>query len=256
MRKIFLFLLPLLLLPVACKRSGPAPGPRPATSPTPTQQQIVDKILDRYQDALGGKAAVDAITSYRVKGTFQVGGLNGTIEGWRKEPRKTLSLMQFARLGTLKKGFDGETHWVQTPSGTFTGSSAQQIGELERDSDVYSPGKIKSLFDSMKLESRARLDGRDMYVVEGRPNRGPSDKLFFDVENGLLARWDMARRQPNRGTVFVKVHLEDYRDVGGVKAPFLVRFAFESFTYIVKVDELQHNVPIDDAIFQKPGNGR
>jgi len=244
----------LTQLSFGCSRAPS--GPPPAVSPTPTQQQIVDKILDRYQEAIGGKAAVEAITSYRLKGTFLIGGMTGTIEGWRKEPRKTLTLIQFPRIGILKKGFDGETNWVQTPAGTFTNSSPQQIAELERDAEVYSTGRIKSLFDSMKLESRARLNGRDMYVVEGKPDRGPAEKLFFDVENGLLVRWDMARRQPNRGTVFVKVHLEDYRDVADIKAPFNVRFAFESFTFTVKLDKLEHNVPIDDAIFQNPAAGK
>jgi hypothetical protein len=62
----------------------------------------------------------------------------------------------------------------------------------------------------------------------------------------------MARRNPNRGTVFVKVSLDDYREVDGVKVPFRVRFAFESFDFTIKINELQHNVSIDDAIFKKP----
>lgn len=89
-------------------------------------------------------------------------------------------------------------------------------------------------------------------MIEGIPAKGPPEKLFFDIDNGLLVRWDMARRVPNRGTVFVKVHLDDYRDVGGVKMPFDVRFAFESFNFRIKVEEMQHNIEIDDAIFKKP----
>jgi hypothetical protein len=122
---------------------------------------------------------------------------------------------------------------------------------LERDAEAFSAGKIKRLFESMKLENKARLSGRDVYVIEGKPAKGPAEKLFFDVENGLLVRWDMARREENR-TVFVKTHLDDYRDVGGVKVPFKVRFAFESFNFTVKLDEMQHNIAIDDAVFRKP----
>ncbi len=33
----------------------------------------------------------------------------GTFEAWGKDPNKTLSVIQFPRMGTLKKGFDGET---------------------------------------------------------------------------------------------------------------------------------------------------
>ena len=63
----------------------------------------------------------------------------------------------------------------------------------------------------------------------------------------------MARRVPRRGIVFVKVHLDDYREVDGVKVPFSVRFAFESFDFTLKINDLQHNVAVDDAVFQKPG---
>jgi hypothetical protein len=104
----------------------------------------------------------------------------------------------------------------------------------------------------MGLEGQARLHGRDVYIVEGKPEKGPTEKLFFDKENGLLLRWDMVRRNPQRGNVFVKVHLDDYREVDGLKVPFKVRFAFESFDITLRIAELKHNVPIDDAVFQKP----
>ncbi len=252
--------LPLVLLLIAlvltaqlsCTHSEPTAESNPAASSTPPEQAFVDQILQRYEQALGGKDAIAAITSYKLKGTFDLSGMTGTIEGWQKEPHKTLTVFEFPRFGTLKKGFDGETRWVQTPGGTFSKSSPQEIAELERDAEAFSVGKIKSLFESMKLENKARLSGRDMYVVEGKPAKGPAEKLFFDVENGLLVRWDMARRQENRGTVFVKVHLDDYKEVSGVKMPFKVRFAFESFNFTVKLDEMQHNIPIDDSIFKKP----
>ena len=239
-------------------RTSPATAARPIASPSPTEQTVIDQILQRYEQVLGGKDAIAAITSQKLKGTFNLSGMTGTMEVWRKEPDKTLTIIEFPRIGTLKKGFDGQTRWVQTPIGTFSDSSPQQqeIADMERDAEAYSAARIRNLFDSMKLENKARLSGRDVYVIEGKPAKGPPEKLFFDVDSGLLLRWDMARRQPNRGTVFVKVHLDDYKDVSGVKVPFTVRFAFESFNFTVKVDELEHNVPIDDAVFKRPGEAQ
>jgi len=237
---------------LSCARSNPATDSQPAASPTPTEQAVIDQILQRYEQALGGKEAVAGIKSFKLKGTFDLNRMHGTIEGWRKEPGKTLSVIEFPYIGTLKKGFDGETRWVQTPAGTFTDTSPQEVAELERDAEAYSAGTIKSQFESLKLENKARLSGRDVYVIEGKPIKGPSEKLFFDVESGLLLRWDMARRQSNRGTVFVKVHLGDYKDVNGVKVPFKIRFAFESFNFTVNLEEVQHNIDIDDAVFRKP----
>src|SRR5215207_1347420 len=149
-------LLPLLSALVITAQLSCSRGPlteSPAPSPPPSEQAVVDQILQRYEQALGGKEAIDAITSQRMKGRFQLAGMTGNIEGWRKEPHKTLTVVEFPRGGTLKKGFDGESRWVQTPAGTFTDSAPQEIAELERDAEVYSVGRIKNLFESMKLES-------------------------------------------------------------------------------------------------------
>jgi hypothetical protein len=235
----------------ACNRT-PEPAP---TSTTPDPQQVVDEILERYTTAVGGQTAIERVTSYRAKGRFNTSLFRetGTYEVWSKHPNKTLSVIQFPRVGTLKKGFDGETRWVQTPSATVNDEGSSGMADVEKDADIYNAGKIKNLYQSMHLEGKARLNGRDVNVVEGKPAKGPAEKLLFDAQTGLLLRWDMVRRNPRRGNVFVKVSLDDYREVDGVKIPFNVRFAFESFELRLTIDQLQHNVPLDDAMFRKPG---
>ena len=247
-KTILLLLVVAMTAQLSCVRKS---STKPSAAPAATEQAQIDQILQRYEEAVGGKEAIDSITSYKLKGTFQLAGVTGKVQAWRKEPNKYVSILEMPRIGTVKKGFDGETHWFQTPGGTFTEKSHEEVAKLERDTAAYSMAKIRGLFHSMKLEPKARLNGRDVHVIEGKPERGPSEKLFFDVENGLLVRWDMARRDNNR-TVFVKVHLDDYREVGGVKAAFKARFAFEQFNFIVNVEEAEHNIPIDDAIFRKP----
>jgi hypothetical protein len=249
-------LLGVFLAPqLACGVLSGSGGSSAKPSPSPDQTAIVGQILARYTEAVGGEAAIEQVKSYQAKGTFttSISPVQGTFETWGKEPNKTLTVLEFPRIGALKKGFDGETRWVQTPAGTFSDQSPKEMAEIERDADVYRAARIKSLYESMKLESKARLSGRDVYVVEGTPVKGPPEKLLFDTESGLLLRWDMGRRDPSRGYVFVKAHLDDYREVDGVRVPFSVRFAFESFDFTVKINELKHNVSIDDAIFKKPG---
>jgi hypothetical protein len=241
----------VIVAQIACIRSSRKQ--ETSNSPqSPEQVALVDQIFTRYTEAVGGQEAIDRVTSYKTKGTFELAGRRGSIDIWGKDPNKNLTVIEFPVIGTVKKGFDGETQWVQTPAGTVSDSSEQEIAEVERDAEIYRAGKIKNLYEKVKLESKARLSGRDVYMIEGIPAKGPSEKLFFDVENGLLVRWDMARKHPKRGTIFVKVHLDDYKDVDGVKVPHKVRFAFESFNFTITVDELQHNIAIDDAVFKKP----
>jgi hypothetical protein len=239
------------LLQLSCARRN-QPNISASASPTPNDEEIVNQILDRFVEAAGGKEAIEGVKSYRMKGHFEMPALDvrGKMEVWAKDPQKSLTIIEFPGL-TLRKGYDGETRWAQTPFGSVTMTGPQEMSEVESDAEVYSASRIRNLYDRMKLERKARLSGRDVYIVEGQPTKGPAEKLFFDVENGLLVRWDMARRQADR-TVFVKVHLNDYRDIDGVKIPFNVRMAFESFDFSVIVDEIQHNVEINDAIFRRP----
>jgi outer membrane lipoprotein-sorting protein len=253
--RFYLLLGILLTGQVACSRLSQSNALPAAPSPSPDQAAIVDQILARYTEAIGGEVAIERVKSYHAKGTFvtSVSPEQGAFETWGKEPNKTLSVIEFPRIGSLKKGFDGETRWVQTPAGTFSDQSSKEMAEVERDADIYRAGRIKSLYQSMRLDSKGRLKGRDVYIVEGTPVKGPPERLLFDTESGLLLRWDMARRDPRRGNVFVKVHLDDYREVDGVKVPFSARFAFESFDFTLKISDLKHNVSIDDAVFKKPG---
>lgn len=241
----------VIVVQIACLRFSR----KEASSNSPPSSEevaLVEQIFTRYTEAVGGQEAIDRVTSYKTKGTFELAGRRGSIEIWGKDPNKNLTVIEFPVVGTVKKGFDGETQWVQTPAGTVTDSSEQEIAEVERDAEIYRAGKIKNLYEKVKLERKAWLSGRDVYMIEGIPAKGPSEKLFFDVENGLLVRWDMARKHPKRGTIFVKVHLDDYKDVDGVKVPHKVRFGFESFSFTITVNELQHNVAINDAVFRKP----
>ena len=253
--RFYLLLGILLAGPVACSRLNPSSGVSPTPNESPDQAALVDQILARYIHAVGGQEAIEKVKSYRAKGSFttSVSPEHGAFEAWGKEPNKTLSVIDFPRIGVLKKGFDGETRWVQTPAGTFSDQSSKEMAEVERDADVYRAGMIKSLYQSMRLDSKGRLKGRDVYIVEGTPVKGSAEKLLFDTESGLLVRWDMARKDPRRGYVFVKVQLDDYREVDGVKVPFNVRFVFESFNFSIQIDDLKHNVSIDDAVFKNPG---
>lgn len=248
----FCCLTALLCGQAACRRSDPATDL--TTSAKPNPNKVIDDILEKYISALGGQTAVEQVKSFAGKGTLSMSILRetGTFEVWGKDPDKSLTVIRFPRGIVIRKGFDGETRWVQVPGVISSEEGPNEMAEVERDADVYGAGRIKKLYESMRLEGKARLNKRDVEVVEGKPAKGPTDKLFFDSESGLLLRWDMVRRHPKRGNVFVKVHLDNYQEVDGVKIPFNVRFAFESFQLTLKLDELTHNVALDDAIFRKP----
>lgn len=73
-------------------------------------------------------------------------------------------------------------------------------------------------------------------------------KLYFDAATGLLSRRDMVY-----GTTPVQHYYEDYREIDGIKLPFLMR-SEGPVRVITRLTEIKHNVPIDDAKFKTPVN--
>ena len=84
------------------------------------------------------------------------------------------------------------------------------------------------------------------------PAEGSPARLFFDAESGVLLRQVSTRVTP-QGPLEVEVTFEDYRAIDGVQRPFTIRQATSVFTAIIQLTDIKHNVPIDDAVFKKPG---
>jgi hypothetical protein len=75
--------------------------------------------------------------------------------------------------------------------------------------------------------------------------------LYFDKESGLLLRMVRYGRSPI-GRIPTQVDYADYRDVGGMKMPFRMLFAWLDGRDAFQLSQVQTNVPIDAAKFGRP----
>jgi hypothetical protein len=76
-------------------------------------------------------------------------------------------------------------------------------------------------------------------------------KLFFDKQTGLLARV-VRFSKTIVGSVPVQIDYSDYREVGGVKMPFQWRLTWTDGQSTYTLEDVQPNVAIDPAKFDKP----
>jgi hypothetical protein len=88
-------------------------------------------------------------------------------------------------------------------------------------------------------------------VILATPPDGSPIKLYYDTQTGLQARMDLEVDTP-QGRVPIETTVEDYRDVDGVKLPFLTRQDSPMAKAVIKLTEVKSNVAIDDARFKKP----
>jgi hypothetical protein len=216
----------------------------PSTTNTNAALPTVEAVLDKYVAAIGGREAQKRITSRVTKGR-----VGGKLEVFAKAPNKSLTIMDVEPLGVIKQGFDGRTGW------TFSQNGLEIANEVDRaalaDADFYRDIKLKELYTRIKVIDKVKEGFREVYVVEATPSGGSAERFYFDVDSGLLVRRDLTRPM-SRGPMRAEVYFSDWREVDGVKIPFKMTQVMPTRKFVTTIEEVKHNVPVDEAIFRRP----
>lgn len=211
----------------------------------------VDAILDKYVAAIGGRDAQRKITTRVTRGRVDVPGFSfgGKVEIYAKAPNKSLMVMDVEPMGLVKTGFDGRTGWI------LAGNGSEATGGTDRsalvDVDFYRDIKLKELYTRLKLIGKVKEGFHQVYLIEAVPRSGSAENLYFDVDSGLLVRRDLTRPSAT-GPTRAEVYFHDWREVDGVKIPFRMTQVMPTRKFVTTIEEVKHNVPVDDAIFRKP----
>jgi zinc protease len=260
MKKISL--LSLLCIAVAVSAAAQAPAPSPAGAPPAGQAAAVppvpvalptaDEILQHYAQAAGGAAAWDKLTSRTSVGTmeFQGMGTSAPVLVYEKAPNKSFYAISVPGFGDLQQAFDGTTGWSSDPQNGVREMSAEEASDAKRDSDFYSPVRLKNAYAHFTVKSKEKVSDKDAYAVEATPAQGDPQTFYFDVASGLLVRRTGSAATP-QGKIPSEEFLEDYKEIDGIELPFTVRQTSPQ-PFVLHLTEVHHNVPIDDAKFAKP----
>lgn len=221
--------------------------------PVAAQESNVDAVLDRYVQALGGRAALEKVTSRVATGTMEVPEweTKGPCTVYSKTPNKTMNTTDFAGYGIVARGFNGTAGWVKDPDEGVRDLTGGDLDDMKRAADIHRELQLRGQYTSMKLAAPQKAGGVDVQVIEATTSDGLLHKLYFDVQTGLLVRHDMQSRIPE-GKMTTVVLLWDYREVDGIKVPFTIEQSNPGFGSVLRLKEVRFNVPVEDAVFEKP----
>jgi hypothetical protein len=219
------------------------------TPPLPT----VTQVLDKYIVAIGGRTALEKLTTVTARGTIEIvgAGITGTIQLVQKGPNLFVTAADLSGIGQTREGFDGTTAWEDNPQTGIREKAGPELTEAKQNAAFPRELKLTTLYPTMTVKGRENVAGRDTYVVEGVPAEGTPTRLFFEAESGLLVRQIMSRLTP-QGPLEVDTAFEDHRVVDGIKRAFRLRQTTELFTALIQLTDVKHNLPVEDTAFKKP----
>ncbi len=223
----------------------------------PSSIPTVEQILDRYVQASGGAAAHRKLTSRITTGTIEIENQDVTVsyESYQQAPNRQVEISWFNYGYGMKfqiwHGFNGTAGWMLN-NGGFRELSGTQLASEKRDAEFYWGIKLKELYPKMVLLGPVEVGVQTAYYcIEATPPEGDSVKLYFGAKTGLLHRIDSTIETATKGKVSYTTYYEDYREVDGIKLPFVLRQPKWKYTY--KFKEIRHNVRIDETKFKSPG---
>lgn len=234
-----------------------APPPPPKASPKPTEvpgdptrspeenERLASQIVNRYIAAIGGESAVLKIKNHVATGTVELPlGLNGTVEIYEEAPNRSSVIMNLKGFGVMQQTFDGKVRWMQDPVSGYVKISEGTLTEDTFHRELSLLRQVRSL----RYEGKQKVGDTDCFVLVQIAGEKVFTRLYFDIVTGLLVR---------QGDMY----LEDYRELNGVKMPFVARQETTGgASTVVRLNEVRHNVVIDESkfaersdCFTKPG---
>lgn len=232
-----------LVLILAC------PGSLTAAAP-PT----ADQIIDRYIEASGGRPALARLETRVMKGRIEATtvGATGAFVMQAKSPNLQSSSIEFEGFGTVREGHDGKVAWSSMPGQGLRLKSGAELARVQRANVFPRELKLRDSYRDLVVKGAGKVDQRATWIVEGRFADGTPDRFHFDQSTGLLILEETEISLPD-GTFKFELELGDYREVDGVKAPFLLRLRQPvEMGFQIRLDDIRHNVPLPTSTFAPP----
>ncbi|HXW17758.1 MAG TPA: c-type cytochrome [Candidatus Acidoferrales bacterium] len=231
----------------------PETEPKPITEVPETPAENLPKanqIIDKYVEALGGKNAIESVSSRVEKGTLVAGETKLPVEVLDKAPDKRITIVHMPN-GDNSTAFDGHVGWLGAPGHPAHQMTAAEADNVRLDADLHFAADLTQLFHNFRVHGEEKIDGNDVYALYALNEGKPPVHLYFDAKSGLLVRMVRYIDTP-LGRNPAQIDYADYRDAGGVKVPYRWTIARPSGRFTIQVDELKQNVPVDDAKFVMP----
>ncbi len=213
--------------------------------------QTVDELIARNLEAKGGLAKMRSIQTVKQTRRFNLQGMEAPVVMYSKRPN--LVRQEISTAGRLVvMAFDGTTPWIVNP---LTGSSAAiavlgpQADAIRQESDFDGPlVDYRSKGTTIDLVGTETAGKSKVYHLKMTSKSGVVQHYYLDAETYLEVRLVTETDTGN-----IEQELSDYRDVDGLKIPFRIRTLANGVVQSeTRVDAVEFNVKIDDAIFRMP----
>jgi predicted O-methyltransferase YrrM len=215
------------------KSGAPAPLPN------------LETILNRYLEALGGRTALENISSRRMQGKLRY-----TFQGRETEVSEVAAevfsqapnrwrLTLTSDSGRQCMGFDGEQGWQQNADRVLIDKN-QRFSTLAFLFNPQAPLFLETYFPSSTLTGSRDINGKTYWEVSAVLRSGATKALFFEKDSGLL------------GWIGEDLEVPEYIETEGIRHPAGISIYRKHFTADYRFSDIAVNSSTGDEDIHVP----
>jgi hypothetical protein len=235
--------------PGAAPGGGGGQGRGRGAAPEPKPTETADEVVNKYIQAVGGQAALAQAKTRVSEGTQTTRDLQTT-------PIKVQEKIS----GEYRIDVASTNPAVRVSTPTAAWSTGQgpnprdlegiQAAQVARPSEFGIAPGLKTKYTNLTVRRYENVAGKPTIVVDGRRGDVVTESLYFDRESGLLLR-RLVQTKTAYGNLAEQIDYSDYRDAGGIKAPFQIKHTTWNQATTETFTDVKVNAPVDDAVFTK-----
>jgi len=215
-------------------------------------QLTVDAVVARNLEAKGGLERLKAVQTIKQTASLSMMGMDATMTLYSKRPNLVRQEITVAKEKVIN-AFDGDTPWIINPMiGAprpiiVSGPQADMIKEQSGFDGPLVDYKTRGVIVSVEgLEPAG--DRTLVHLKLVSPKSLQIRHLYLDSVTYLDAKLSTEQDKLTLDQEFL-----DYRDVEGIKVPFLIRASTNGVVQSeITVQKVEFNTKMDDTLFRMP----
>ena len=175
----------------------------------------VASVVDKYINAIGGKANLAKINSYTINGTISLQGQSIELKKIKAQGGKEMNTVTAMGQVMQKQVFDGKQGYSEQ-MGQKKPLTAAEVAEKSKNPHLFEElGFAQS--PEYKVTGIEKINNEDSYVVKGGDNT-----FYYSVATGLKTGHVQKVKGPQGQEMSIPTTFADYKEVNGVKMPYKI----------------------------------
>ncbi|HTO15592.1 MAG TPA: insulinase family protein [Edaphocola sp.] len=208
----------------------------------------VESIMKNYVDAIGGKAAIEGLTSMTTSSSMSIQGQELLIIENIVSPDKYSMSLNAGAMGEVQRITVNGTSGKMTGMGQSQDLPAQMLGGYLEKANLQNVLNTDN-YSKYTLKGIEQVDGKDCYVLEKKED-GQKEVNYYDKVTHLLLKNVTVDEATGSSQTSIYSDYKEVKGGNGYKAPYKIKVKSPQGDMDVTVNKVEINKKIKESEFK------